>query len=377
MPVGLIGMLGLIVAVEQFLAARALEFTGNSVLLDWRTTGRAASSREVRRSEVLCFGDSLVKHGIYPPILEASLGRPAFNLAIPAAPPPASYFLLRRALDAGARPRAVIVDAHAMLLPSRPGLSAGYWPELLTVRELLELSLVARDSRLFTRAALEIALPSARYREAIRARVCASLRGHRPPGAELYPVLLRNWRVNRGATVSSPRRPPDALGGSDPDAADPREGPGTVAWFAYRVNTVYLRKLLDLAAARGVAVFWLLPPTSPTHLARTERSGVDARYTAFVRETQARYANVVVFDGRRAGYRREVFSDLTHLDRRGASALSEAVASFIAPYLSGGVPPRAPRWAELPPYRARPELVPLEDVEQSMAASRASDRLHR
>src|SRR5262249_34595359 len=156
----------------------ALEFTGNSVLLDWRTTGRAASGNEVRRSEVLCFGDSLVKHGIYPLILEASLGRPAFNLAIPAGPPPASSFLLRRALAAGAKPKALILDVHAMLLPSRPGLTAEYWPELLTARELIELSWVARDPQLFTPAALKIALPSARYRHAIRAKVLASLMGH-------------------------------------------------------------------------------------------------------------------------------------------------------------------------------------------------------
>src|SRR5262249_25694322 len=141
---------------------------------------------------------------------------------------------------------------------------------------------------------------------------------------------------------------------------------------------VYVRKFLDLAAARGVPVFWLLPPTSPAHLARSERNGVDAGYAAFVRETQARYTNVVVIDGRRAGYRREGFSDLTHRDRRCASAFSEAVASLIGPYLAGSGPSHAPRWAELPPYRVRAEGVPLEDVEQSMAASRApGDRFHR
>src|SRR5262249_44154060 len=153
------------------------------------------------------------------------------------------------------------------------------------------------------------------------------------PGAESYPVLLRNWRVNRGALVPAACQPPDAVGGSEADAADPPKASGP-AWFAYRANTVYVRKVLDLAAARGVPVFWLLPPTSPAHLARSERNGVDAGYAAFVRETQARYTNVVVIDGRRAGYRREVFSDLTHLDRRGASAFSEAVASLIGPYLA-------------------------------------------
>jgi hypothetical protein len=371
-------MLGLIGAVEQFVASHALDFIGNPVLLAWRTTGRAASGKEVRRSEVLCFGDSLVKHGIYPPILEVSLGRPVFNLAIPAAPPPASYFLLRRALEAGAKPKALIFDAHAMLLPFRPGVTAEHWPELLTARELVELSWVARDPKLFTRAALEIALPSAKNGHAIRAQVLASLRGQESPWAGVYPVLLRNWRVNRGALVPPPSRPPYAVGVSEADAADPPKASSTAAWSADRTNTAFVRKFLESAAARGILVFWLLPPTSPAHLARTERNGIDARYAAFVRETQARFPNVVVVDGRRAGYRRDVFSDQIHLDRRGASALSEAVASFIGPRLAGIGPSHAPRWVELPPYGVRPEGVTLEDVEQSMAASRASgDRLRR
>jgi hypothetical protein len=377
MPVGLIGMLGLIVAVEQFVAFRALDLTANSGLLDWRMSGQAASGKEVRRSEILCFGDSLVKHGIYPPILEAALGRPAFNLAIPAGPPPASYFLLRRALDAGAKPNALIVDVHAMLLPSRPALPADYWPELLTARELIELSLVARDPQLFTPAALKMALPSARCRCAIRARMLASLTGHGSEGADLYPVLLRNWRVNRGALVPPPSQQTDAVGRSEADMTDPPKS-GRPAWFVYRTNRVYLRKFLDLAAARGIAVFWLLPPTSPVHLARSERNGVDAGYATFVRETQARYTNVVVIDGRRAGYGREVFSDLTHLDRRGAWALTEAVASFIGPYLTESGPSHVPHWVELPRYRPHVEGVSLEDLVQSKAALGArGDRLLR
>ena len=353
MPAGLIGMLGLIVAVEQFVASHPLLFIGNSGHLEWRTTGRAASSEEVRRAEVLCFGDSLVKRGIYPPILEASLGRPAFNLAIQAAPPPATYFLLRRALDAGARPRALIVDVHAMVLPCRPGLTAEWWPELLTARELAELSWVARDPQLFAPAALKIALPSAKNRHAIRARVLASLKGQETPGVEAYSALLRNWRVNRGALVEPLGQPTEAGAGSEADVAELSKPPGA-AWFAYRTNIVYLRKFFDLAAARGLPVFWLLPPTSPAHLARSERNGVNAGYDAFVRETQARYANVVVIDGRRAGYRRELFSDLTHLDRRGASAFSEAVGSVIGPYLDRGGPStrrdgsNCPRTANIP-----------------------------
>jgi hypothetical protein len=136
-PLGLIGMTVLVVAVESWLSSHSLELSQDRTLFEWRATGIAARGEEVKRSEVLCFGDSLVKYGIYPPILEASLGRSAFNLAVQGCPPPVSYFLLRRALDGGARPKAVIVDVHAMVLPSRPDQTVACWPEFLTEPELV------------------------------------------------------------------------------------------------------------------------------------------------------------------------------------------------------------------------------------------------
>jgi hypothetical protein len=378
MPLGFIGMLGLILVVEYSVASHALEFTGNQALLDWRTTGQAVSGEEVRRSEVLCFGDSLVKHGLFPRILEASLGRPAFNLALPAAQAPASYFLLRRALEAGAEPKALVVDFHSMPLLFPPRMSAAYWPELLTARELVELSWVAGDPRLFTLTALAKTLPSVKDCRAIRAEVLASLRGQMRPGTELYPVYLRNWRVNRGTVVLPPRESPASVVERGAKADNAAKGPGTARWVAHWVNSLYVRRFLDLAAARGIAVFWLLPPTSPTFQARSEQNGVDAGCAAFVRETQAGYTNVVVIDGRRAGYRPEVFLDLTHLDSRGASTLSQAVASHIGSYLAGIEPAPTTRWIALTPYRVRTDEISLEDLDQSMTTMRASgDRFLR
>jgi hypothetical protein len=173
------------------------------------------------------------------------------------------------------------------------------------------------------------------------------------------------------------------MGESMARAEDPSKASSRPAWWVIDgPTTVYVRRFLDLAAARGIPVFWLLPPTSPAYQARAERNGRDARYAAFVREMQAGYPNVVVVDGRRAGYRREMFADLTHLNRDGASTFSDAVASLIAPHLArsnGPTPAPVPRWLALPPCRVRPdERIPLEDLEQSMTALRASaDRSRR
>ena len=76
---------------------------------DWAYGGRAAS-RRAPDAEILCFGDSMIKFGMAPRVLEDRLGRRAFNLALYAGSPTASYFLLRRPLESGAKPAAVLVD---------------------------------------------------------------------------------------------------------------------------------------------------------------------------------------------------------------------------------------------------------------------------
>ena len=375
LPMGLLGMIGLVAVVELVLSANFHELLRYPDGFDWRTTGLAAGRDEVRRSEVLCFGDSLIKLGVYPRVLEARLGLPAFNLALQGGPPPTSYFLLRRALDSGARPKAVVVDFHAKLLLLRPDLTADYWPELLTTRELFELSLVVRDLRVFTRTALAMALPSVKDRHPIRSRVLAALQGQPWPGSGAYPIFLRNWRLNRGTLVRPRPKSPDT---SDKSLAGPAPAPLSAWWVIDRTATTYVDKFLDLTARRGIPVFWLLPPNSPAYLADCERSGRDARYTAYVRATQARYANVVVIDGRRSGYGRDLFIDATHLNRLGASSFSESVALLIGSYRAGPEPPYSGRWVQLPAYQARPEPVPLEDLEQSTTALRNSaDRLRR
>src|SRR3954447_9395190 len=74
-PWGFLGMLGLMALVELALARHGLAPS------NWRASGRAASGKAVG-CEVLCFGDSQVKLGLLPRVIEQRLGRPAYNLAI-------------------------------------------------------------------------------------------------------------------------------------------------------------------------------------------------------------------------------------------------------------------------------------------------------
>jgi hypothetical protein len=355
-------MLGVLMAVERSLARPELEFTRDPMTLAWRASDRATRGGGPR-AVVLCFGDSLVKLGVQPRVLEADLGRSAYNLAIPGATAPAGSFLLRRILASGARPRAVVVDFDSSMLTSPPRETLEYWPELVGPRELLDLCWNAHDPRLFGCVGLARLLPSVRFRRAIRDGVQAAIEGRACTQPDTLLAHLRNWRVNGGATAATPRAGPPIVS-ERPGAAIVRG-----SWQPYPANAAYVRRFLDLAAAHRLPVFWLLPPLSPARQAQLEQSGQDEGYVRFVRSLMGRYPNVVVIDGRRSGYGREVFIDATHLDRRGAAAYSTALATLIGPRLDGPGP--GARWLRLPLYRDRPGLNPLEDVEQSRVALRA------
>ena len=74
----------------------------------WRLRGSGAFG--FLGAEVLAFGDSMVEFGVLPGVIAERSGLRAINLAVHDGSPAVSYFLLRRALEAGARPRAIVVD---------------------------------------------------------------------------------------------------------------------------------------------------------------------------------------------------------------------------------------------------------------------------
>ena len=365
-PGGLIGMLALVVGVERFVADHPFGFTGDPQRLAWRMSERAIRG-EAARAEVLCLGDSLVKFGILPRVLEAGLGRSAYNLAIPGAQPAASYFLLRRALASGARPRAVVVDFYSKVLAAAPRINRRFWPELLSFGELLELSCQARDIRLFNESAVGWLLPSFRNRGEIRRGRPGDSEGRgsatpRHPVREPEEWPGQSWRDGRAGGLPPPV---DREPGSRIDPSRQRR------WSLARPNAAFVRRFLDLARDHGIPVFWVLPPTSPRWQERIERRGEEAAYLRFVRETRARSPNVVILDGRHTGYGRELFHDPVHLNRAGASAFTADVASAIALHLAGSGPRDS--WVALPAYRDRPPVRFVEDLVQSEIAVRSAE----
>lgn len=360
-PGGLLAMLALVALIESALARGELAYT-NPWAQDWRQTGRAARG-EARGKAVLCFGDSLAKFGVHPPTLQARLGRRALGLALGAGTAPASYFLLHRALDSGARPDAILVDYEPHILADGPRASDRLWPELLAPAEAIDLALATRDASLLAWTLVAGLLPSVRDRFEIREALRDAYRGEAHPRAFLVLAHWRNWQKNLGGQLMAPNA--KFLG--DPDAC---ASAGRVlyprSWAWDPVNVRFVRRFLALAEDRCIPVFWLIPPAAPELQRRRERSGADAAFEAFVRGNVADFHGVAVLDARRAGYPSSRFIDPIHLDRDGALAFSDDVAAAVGRGLAAGR--GGPRWESLPAYRPRPGSPRVEDLEQSALA---------
>ena len=362
-PGGLLGMLGLLLAIEGFVARNALDFS-DPVSLSWRLAARGARE-EAPASRVLCIGDSLVKHGVLPRLVEAETGLPTVNLAVARGPAPATYFLLRRALEAGAKPAAVVVDYKPSVLIGNLTYNLRYWQEIASARELWELALESRKGSFLTAVVLGRLLPSYRARLEIRSNLREALRGESPLLGRINRVCARNWRANAGANVAT--RNPSFRGEVGPDEHKLLH---SHLYYCERINAEYVRRLLALTKARGIPVYWLLPPLSPQLQARREQTGAEAGYLQLASASLTANPHLTILDGRHSGYGPEVFVDATHLDSQGASALSLDVAAVLRRDLGvvggAGVPARPrPRWVDLPRYRDAPSAIALEDVEQS------------
>src|SRR3954454_13511137 len=211
-PWGLFGMLALVWVGEQQFARRE-RYDTNLVALAWKHSGLAAGNR-APRCEILCFGDSVVKYGILPRVIEDRLGKKAFNLAVCCGPPAAHYFLLRRALDAGANPSALLVDFlpfHLYNGSNGPRYCTRSWPELMSPSDYLDMAARTRDAELLASILVGRLLPSAKTRYELRNQIRAALDGGAGSSDVGRDVLLRHLELNRGAMIgpSRPHSPED------------------------------------------------------------------------------------------------------------------------------------------------------------------------
>ena len=355
-------MIGLLVAIEKPIARSWLDFS-DPVSLSWRFSTEAART-QAPGSDLLCLGDSLAKHGIIPSLIEAESGLRTVNLAAARCPTVMTYYVFRRALDAGAHPAAIIINTKQAVLIGSPEYNAQYWPAVLSPRECLELGFISRRPETAAAALMGCLFPSLRSRLEIRSNLLAALGGHADPLHDINRLLWRNWTVNDGANVASLH---SGYHGELSPEIEGRLHPS--AFFVDRSNAEGIERALRLATERGIRVFWLLPPLSAGLEAMRDRSGSEARFEQWVRSYQAKYPRLVtVLDARRVVSDPTMFVDATHLGGRGAIALSHTVGKALKAELARPVSPSELRWIVLEASNDDPHAAltfPIEDIDQS------------
>jgi hypothetical protein len=374
-PWGLVGMLVLVGAVERYVVRKNDHFMQTDPT-NWRDSARA-SRHEATRADILCLGSSLVKFGLQARVIQRATGRKTQNLALYGAHMPATYFTLKHALQAGARPSVILVDCSDGPIERNhrheryEGLTANMrsWPELLSITDSVDLAWTARDAGFLAEVMTARIFPSYKSRNEIRISILEALMGtdNHPfhVGAE---TLRANWAINNGTHIA-----PRLLSSSDtiaprPDRPRPAKFPNDVCQ-RNKLTLAYTQRFLDLAAAHQIKVFWLLPPLRPAKQIQREKDGVDSYFTGLARWVVARSDGVVVIDGRNSGYAGNVFADTTHLDRQGGTTFSTDVAAIVKHALND--PSASARWVALPPYRDVVTDVPMEDLVQTLQARRA------
>lgn len=357
-PLGLIGMIVLVMIIESWFVKHDRMYCSIMPSCYWFT--RQMAERRAPQSDLLGFGDSLMKFGFVPKIIREGTGRTTYNLAIVGGQPPASYAALRQALDAGAKPSAIVYDCKANLLSTDFQMNRHNVADLFELRDALDVAWTTHDAGFFASVAVDRTLNSARRRNQVRTSILTALQGNGMSPWTIVGPYLRNAIVNQGAFIN----PKGQFDGRIAPALRRVYLPET--WTPDRINAIYVRRFLALAESRGIPVYWVVPPISPEIQALRERAGLDEKYIQFVRRMQHYHANLIVIDGRHSGYTHSHFVDPAHLNTEGAAAFSVGVADVLRHDLGESV--KQTRWVALPPYR--PVTIALEDLDQSKVAVR-------
>jgi hypothetical protein len=364
-PAGLIGAAAIVCAIEFAVETRRIEFT-HVYTMDWRDT-RGALNERTSGASILLLGDSRIKFGIAPRVVAAKTGESTYNAAVCAGQPPACYFALRRGLDHGASPRAIVVGMAPHLMMSGVHFNARQWPELLTTGELIELALATRNATLCADWTVRPAIPSYHRRVEIRDAIVRGLLRRESDQTWKKQAYARNWERNLGAQINPG-------GDFSIDRAEPREWRAFVKknWRCDATNYKYLIKLLDLAHDRKIAVYWLLHPAPSVLRIQSEAIGMDAEFEKFTRSLLLRYPNLKVIDGLKARYPDRVFMDPLHLAAPGAVSLSEDLGAILARDRDR---PSSDRRIVLPDYHDTPIDRELVAIVETPPASRSSKKI--
>ena len=347
-------MLAILLATEWLWLDRSKDFL-EVWSDDWRQTAKAASTG-LRDRDVLYLGDSLVKFGVLPKQIEARTGLKGFNLALHAGAVPSSYILLRRALEAGAKPKAIVADFYALMKAEGAQEKVLGYANVASIRDCFEMGRAFKSADMTTKLLLGKMLVSYKSRFVIRVCLMGAFQGARISAWPAHANDWQTWKDEQGAQPI-PMPPWKFIYNHEFHKSLVFDH-----WEPDHAQVAYIHKFLKLAESKQIPVIWLMPPLStPVHIVR-EQCGNEAAYTKLAQRIVARHPNVEVLDARYSGYDDSVHIDLIHLDQIGAKVLSNDIADVLTERLRNQNRPGAGRWAALPSFAGRTGDEPVRMI---------------
>ena len=284
-PWGAAGMVALLVVVEAFVGRHWIDLT-DPVSLSWRYSAVAAETG-VRDCEVLCLGDSLVKHGLVPSVIERTSGtesREPFRRAGLDAPD--LFACCAGRSIRGARPKALIINAKPAVLLGGPEFNARAWQEVLHParcrRTAADHAGTRRSSRPRSSAGCFHRCDAGwRSNPPVLAAIA---RRDRPHSLDQSRPLAELVRQRRGECRSVRCLPTAAR-----STREVERQLYTDLFYVDPANAEAIERILKLAADRRIPLFWVLFPLSPKLQSLRDESGAEMLHDRFLKSIVARY----------------------------------------------------------------------------------------
>jgi hypothetical protein len=323
--------LAIVVAIEL-----ALSFAPENVMIRTMRWMRARLAQQPPAT-IQIHGDSVAQGGLMAGEIAGELppGTTVWNAALQGSGPEFTYFLLKRQVEEGRRPKAIVIahSPHTLVTERISELVGGFldWDE---VPEAMVASHRFFDTLYGILCRLSFTL---RHRD----ELAALTKGRRAEVASWNdPIPTEGWIRSRMAAAERTwardgkgRLPPLHPVYRQPFVVDPGE-------------REYLARTLALARAHGITAYWLTLPEHAAVAAARDSIGFAARYYAFVDSLAAR-GEVRLLKRDFEVLPAENFSDYTHLREPATLRLSREVGRKLAAELTASGTP-SPRSASGP-----------------------------
>jgi hypothetical protein len=294
---------------------------------------RAEEIRYLPAAPIQLMGDS-VSSGIHVGRLQEFVGidQQISNYSLPGTSPMFNYFVLRRQLAGGHKPKVIVFAPHPCTW--REPFVDRFLARFANPRESTQLLRDGVDFSDWFYGMLCRASYTLRYREELYLAVTQGDRRFFRTWENLVPSVQ-----NTSAKIEPAEAPPTPPG---PSKLDWQQLPPslTAPISIHPYNRLYFEKFCRLADQNGIRIVWLTLPEPQVfrdHFAQTART---AAYAPFLHAMQARHKNLQILSAEIPVMPDNHYSDAWHMNRYGAWTFARQAGQQLSTWLQAQQPLR-------------------------------------